>query len=669
MDRTEKEPEDRIQSESSETEGTESYPQNSKLIQKDSAETKSDDLDSKDTDIQATTPDAKPLEALKPDQFQEQARQSHPASDENPDSVKSNMDAADSTDDVADKGENSDEIGTEADPSDSTETGRTDEKNGTAEHSPADLEPQPAGNPDEEKSGQTGMDEAAKGQGDAFSSDGDADRMDQQQGVPEEAASSQLAAGSQINADMVAGAGEPPFTDNDRPAVADEKESVSEHTDSKEQAVEGTEPAGESESSDEEEQDTENQEDADFESALHPPEATAPRTSIGKIVVSALMITALFSGFFIFENKSKIDKDPSVAEAPSEARAQAFKVGNKQFVDIPTEATPGIYDDSINEVSNLRETLLKKQAEVVALKKRYRQSIEELEKEILDEQRKADVQTFLQATNHNRIVFSLKTIQRRQAYIRQLEKPLKWVSGACEELLFLKRRVLTDLRVSTIASGIDMDRHVQQMHRALREYRPTADKLAIDPTDAQLESLETIWQRIQDKQDVVSAEPVYSKNEIISAQICNGDFNRMGELSEITAATAKCLMEMQASDLFLNQINEISPGAARQLCQWKGSWICMNGIKALSPRVAHYLFQWDGQWISLNGLTDFPAEIGEALLRWRGRQLELMGLLDTDDSHTQTGLEYLAEWERSGGKLFVPENLRQKIDALHQQSG
>jgi hypothetical protein len=306
---------------------------------------------------------------------------------------------------------------------------------------------------------------------------------------------------------------------------------------------------------------------------------------------------------------------------------------------------------------------------VLALKKRYRQSIEELEKEILDAQRKADVQTFLQATSQNSIVFSLKTIQRRQAYIKQLEKPLEWVSGACEELLYLKRRVTTDLQVSAIASGIDMDRHVQQMHRALKEYRPTADKLAIDPTDARLESLETIWQRIQDKQDIVSVESVYSKNQIISAQICAGDFNHMAELSEITAETAKCITEMQASDLFLNQITEISPGAARQLCQWKGSWICMNGIRALSPRVAHYLFQWNGHWISLNGLTEFPAELGEALLKWQGRQLELMGLTDTADSHAQIGIEYLAEWERSGGKLFVPENLRKKIDALHQQAG
>ena len=126
---------------------------------------------------------------------------------------------------------------------------------------------------------------------------------------------------------------------------------------------------------------------------------------------------------------------------------------------------------------------------------------------------------------------------------------------------------------------------------------------------------------------------------------------------------------MQASDLFLNRIREITPDVTRQLCEWKGSWICLNGIRALSPRVAHYLFQWSGEWISLNGLTEFPAEIGETLLNWRGSQLELMGLIDTSDVHSRIGIEYLAEWERSGGKLFVPKNLRKKLDALHKQSG
>jgi hypothetical protein len=122
---------------------------------------------------------------------------------------------------------------------------------------------------------------------------------------------------------------------------------------------------------------------------------------------------------------------------------------------------------------------------------------------------------------------------------------------------------------------------------------------------------------------------------------------------------------MQGSDLFLNGLTEISPGAARQLFQWKGSWICLNGVRALSPRVAHYLFQWGGDWISLNGLIEFPAEIGETLLQWGGHQLELMGLQYAEDFPARMAVEYLARWERAGGKLFVPESVRKKIDEMN----
>jgi hypothetical protein len=125
---------------------------------------------------------------------------------------------------------------------------------------------------------------------------------------------------------------------------------------------------------------------------------------------------------------------------------------------------------------------------------------------------------------------------------------------------------------------------------------------------------------------------------------------------------------MRGSDLFLNGLTEISPAAARQLFQWKGSWICLNGVRALSPRTARYLFQWDGNWISLNGLTEFPAEIGEKLLQWDGHQLELMGLQYSEDFPSTIALEYLARWEHAGGKLFVPEAVRKKIDEIHAAS-
>ena len=660
MDKTEIESAEISQSESSGIENTEpdenDIQTKAKSFNKDLADTESDGLDNKDEGEGSPNPDAKPAQT--------------------PKTQRSGLTKIDQTDDRGDR----------------------------IEHLRDEPDSQPTGETGNEKSDQSDIKEAVEGKGDA-------DQPDQQQGSPEVKAPLESQPESQTDQNTVDGKGQAAPGGIDQQGDADENETVSEHVDLDAPAVDGagapTDPAEAFETSAEDEahsdqtqstseeaptpqanaetpseaddagteaavQDhhrTQDQEEPDDEAAEQALDAAAPISPIVKIAVSAVLIIAVFSGFFIFENKSKIKKDKTVAGAPSKDQPQPPELETHQIVDIPSAVSPSIYDDSINEVGILRETLLKKQAEILALIKRYRQSIEELENEILDAQRKAGVHTFLQATNQNRIVFSLKTIQRRQAYIKQLQKPFEWVSEACEELLYLKRRAIMDLHVSAIASGIDMDRHVQQMHRALKEYRPTADKLAIDPTDARLESLETIWQRVQNKQDIVSAEPVYSKNQMISAQVCAGDFSRIGELSEMTAKTAKCITGMQSSDLFLNQITEISPAEARQLCEWKGSWICMNGIRALSPRVAHYLFQWDGDWISLNGLVEFPAEIGEALLRWKGRQLELMGLIDTADAHARIGIEYLAEWERSGGKLFVPENLRKKIDALHQQSG
>jgi hypothetical protein len=282
--------------------------------------------------------------------------------------------------------------------------------------------------------------------------------------------------------------------------------------------------------------------------------------------------------------------------------------------------------------------------------------------------RSTNTNTFLQALANNRIEFGLRTIQRRHAYIRQLDWPSKWIFKACEELLFLKRRTMVDLRVTEIASGIDMNVHMRRMNEAIEKYRPTADRLAVDMTNAQLEPLENVWEQIQTRNLQASNGHAISKNQVIAEEICSGTFKRVTELSEISVEAAKCIAEMSGSDLFLNDLSEISPRAAKYLFQWKGNWLCLKGFRALSPRVANYLFQWEGGWISLNGLTEFPAEIGQILLQWQGKQLELMGLRYTENAFDKIDVEYLVQWERSGGKLFVPQDLREKIDKLKENS-
>ena len=393
------------------------------------------------------------------------------------------------------------------------------------------------------------------------------------------------------------------------------------------------------------------------------------KNSVFKVALSAIIIAAAFSGFFVFGNKSKVKAIPHKAlSTPEMTKILPSRPEKAKNIKTATSKISNIYDAKIEELTALRDRLLLKQEEIRRLKKHYQDGVDELENEISDELQKAKGYTFLQAIEDSAIAFSLRTIQRRQTYIQQLEGPLSWIHQACEELLYIKRQTMIDLQVTEIAGGVDMNTHVRHIDAAVRKYQPTADKLAPDMTNSQLEPMETIWNRIQDKNRLYASVRAYSQNQIISEQICAGIFNRLSELSEISAKTAKCVTEMRSSDLFLNDLTEISPAVARQLFQWKGSWVCLNGIRALSPRAAHYLFQWDGNLISLNGLTEFPAEIGEKLSQWDGQQLELMGLQYAEDLPTRIDLESLARWEQAGGKLFVPKEVRKKIDELHGES-
>ncbi|MCK5202285.1 MAG: hypothetical protein KAR15_00385, partial [Desulfobacterales bacterium] len=278
-------------------------------------------------------------------------------------------------------------------------------------------------------------------------------------------------------------------------------------------------------------------------------ETSSRKISALKVAVSAVVIAAVFSGFFIFDNKSKIKANSEEASKTSEKReiSQNRQKKNNIIKPIASEIS-SIYNAQIEAISTLRDTLLRKQEEVRRLKKHYQDGIEELEKEIADELQKGEISTFLQAMENKGTAFTLRTIQRRQAYIQQLERPSKWIFKACEELLYIKRQTVMDIQVAEIAAGIDMNKHVRHINAAVRKYQPTADKLALDMTNAQPEPLEIIWDRIQDKTQQYSSIRAHSKNQIISEQICTGKFSRLAELSEISVDSAKCIVEMQGSD-------------------------------------------------------------------------------------------------------------------------
>ena len=464
------------------------------------------------------------------------------------------------------------------------------------------------------------------------------------------------------------------LTDTDDRAQAGKIQGSSEEEAATKEAGEHQENSGDAAAGDDDEQtsggadDDHGQEQSLDPSPNKPIEASDGKKSVLKVAGSALAIVALFGGFFIFNNKSNGNTGAAATET-RESRVISQNQKKKALKNIkpPASEAHRMYRDKLQAISALRDILLNKQEEVQRLKVQYQDGIERLENEISDELQEGEISTLPQAMENKSVAFALRTIQRRQAYIKQLEGPSEWISSACEELLYIKRRTLMDIQIAEIAGGIDMNKHIERIDAAVQKYQPTADRLALDMTHSEPEPLEIIWERILDHARQNSTVQVHSRNRILSEQICKGNFDRLSEISEISPETARCLAEMQGSGLFLNGLSEISPGAARRLFQWKGSWICLNGIRALSPRVAHYLFQWDGNWISLNGLTEFPTEIGERLLQWEGQQLELMGLQYVEGFPEKIAVEYLAQWERSGGKLFVTKSVRKKIDELNRE--
>ncbi len=323
-----------------------------------------------------------------------------------------------------------------------------------------------------------------------------------------------------------------------------------------------------------------------------------------------------------------------------------------------------IYLTKIKDAGLLRDELLEKKEEIYQLKLHYQNGIADLVEQINRESQKEGITSYTEALKNRRIELNLRTIQRRRSYIHGLEKPTRWIKQGSEELLYLNRKAEFDLQLIDIAGGIDMDRHMRHIGAAIQKYRPSAEKLAVDRENTDLPPLETIWGQMKNQKMKTGKALPNVTDEEITKEICSGNYERIAELTGMSAATAQCLSKMNGSDLFLNGLTTLSPAAAKYLFQWRGSWICINGIKELPPAAAQYLFKWEGNWISLNGLIEFPPELATYLMDWEGKQLELMGLQYNKKNADQKALKYLALWETMGGKLFISDDVRKEIERV-----
>jgi len=404
------------------------------------------------------------------------------------------------------------------------------------------------------------------------------------------------------------------------------------------------------------------------------PDAASRPSMTNKIVGYALVILVI-AGFIFYKNPALIGlKKVSEPTAPQTALPtpsapdQPVRPAADQSAEILTP--PSQHDDltaRLEQAADLRDQLLMKREEINKLDAYYRNGIVELEQSIQQEAGQAAIASFDQALKNKRIELALRTIQRRRAYIQELEKPALWIDRGSEELLYLTRKAQLDLELIDIAGGIDLNKHKRHIRAAVHQYQPTADKLAVHLPEEKLIPLETIWQEASNKKKAntpIEKMAWNTNDEQIASEICSGNLGRTAELTRISVDTAKCLARLNGSELFLNGVPQLLPEAARELFRWQGKWICLNGVKALSADVARYLFKWKGNWISLNGLSEFPPELAQDLLKWEGQQLELMGLKYRQTESEQKTFKYLALWETTGGKLFVPDEIRKEMNRI-----
>jgi len=409
---------------------------------------------------------------------------------------------------------------------------------------------------------------------------------------------------------------------------------------------------------------------------VHPQDSR--RRLVAGLIIGILLIT-LASVVLSLKLRTKPMHEPAIelsrVEKPAIFTTEAVEdnrpiINANEVPRVPVDRV-ALIETRLEEVSALRDDLLTKQDEVLALKQHYQDGISAIQKEIREEQRKRGIKSYPRAIRNNRIELGLQTIQRRMAYIQQLNKPLAWLANAGEELLYTNRLISIDLRMLDTVSGIDLKEFEAQTIEAIETYQPSVGRLAISDASTAMPPLKSIWEQMFPSTRGRPAQQVKSvrsqtdgRNQVIWREICQSDYQHKTELTALSPEAAKCLALAKEADLFLNGVTTLTPDAAKNLTQWEGNWLCLNGVTQISSETARYLFSWNGNWISLNGLQELRAEAARYLVQWPGRQLELMGLDFKGQPHELYTLTYLAQWKQSGGKLYVPDNIEKQIDKL-----
>jgi hypothetical protein len=438
-----------------------------------------------------------------------------------------------------------------------------------------------------------------------------------------------------------------------------------------------------------EEQDVEPQEQTASQTMLK--EVTAPEnpaTSAGSKQVSyaawsrgikkALHIAAAVSAvialigsgiwayrFFDAKRSSDVPETTAAAESlpPTPPEQEAAPIDNSESippVQAHTVSEPAIPPDSPftsirHDLENAREKLAFKKKELQDLKAYYQKGVLDEQSKIITKAAAAKLTDYQSAMKNGQVELSLRSIQRRMIYLAKLDTPLNQIDAALEELLYWQRRAQLLELLSNGISGLPVSEFKQEVERISQQHLEKSEKLSIENIKVAKPRLAVIWKELTNSKARKRAAAIpkngpSDKDLAIGKEICDGNFEHLYLLNNITDEAAACLVRWSGKDLYLNGLTHLSPGAARSLAKWPGERLTMNGIRSLSAESAKFLSQWPGKWLSLNGLTRLSNEATAYLAQWQGEQLEMVGL------------NSIGRWENYVTRLYLSEELRKKLE-------
>ncbi len=324
-----------------------------------------------------------------------------------------------------------------------------------------------------------------------------------------------------------------------------------------------------------------------------------------------------------------------------------------------------VFRPKLAEISRLRTKLIQKQKEIRDLQKDYDDRIHIVEKEILDERRKFNLNRFDEAIKIKAVEYGLRTIQRRKIYINHLNIPYNQLHFASEELLFLERLSEIELKLQPVVKGINTERLIKRIDRTLKKHRDGFSGLTVPVENLPTLDLKLTWEELLRRaekgegarREAPKAMPPQDQMEIngrILEEISEGEFSRKRYLTWLSPKGANALSKWSGKVLFLNGLSNLHASSAEKLVPWKGNWLCLNGLKEISPDTARHLAKWQGKRLSLNGLKTISSETAKELSGWRGTELEMVGLTDASPE----AIKYLKDWAHAGRNIYFSRNFR-----------